>query len=185
MEDITKTIRKERLAPLRGLSAVHVSLAPILVPSSLDLPHSQINSDAPDRDQTDLQKILIQRLDSIKRVQPIIERRLSELGIEALSREEMLNATGRPCLTVYIDWGKPKKKTSCSVRADLMQDMVLAQDSNIGFAIRTWESGVIKRKYPREGKPRSENEEAGGIEGAIEKLLNNFVEDYREANSPD
>lgn len=85
-----------------------------------------------------------------------------------------------------IRLGKPKMKASCSAKISLMQEVVLVRDPSIKFHIETWESGWIKRKYPKEGKhPEGADREVGGLEGAIKDVMRYFIDEYRDANAPE
>ena len=133
-----------------------------------------------------LEKVLRQRMKSVERTRPIIQNRLSEAGIEVLSHEELANTKGTPYLGVMISLGKPKMKASCSAKISLMQEVVLVREPGIKFYVQTWESGWIKRKYPKEGKrPEGTDQEVEGLEAAIEDLMRYFIDEYRDANAPE
>ena len=181
--DTVRDMRRQRLIPLKGLRAVAVSYAPMqaLLADHLSPLGSKDNVEGA---ESELEKVLRQRMRSVEKTWPIIQNKLSEAGIEVLSHEELANTTGTPYLGVMIRLGKPKMKASCSAKISLMQEVVLVRDPRIKFYIQTWESGWIKRKYPKEGKrPEGTDREVEGLEGAIKDVLRYFIDEYRDANA--
>ena len=182
--DIVRDIRRHRLVPLKGLRAVSVSYAPmqaLLPPDHLSPLRNRDDSKGAD---DKLEKVLRQRIKSVERTSPIIQSKLSEAGIEVLSREASANTTGTAYLDVMIRLGKPKMKSSCSAKISLRQEVALLRDSGIKFYVQTWESGWIKRRYPKEAKhSEGTDREVEGLEAAIEDVMRYFIDEYRDANA--
>jgi hypothetical protein len=185
-EDELRDWRKKRLIPLRGLRALSVSTAPmasLLPPDSL---RPQPNKADFKGVEGKLEKILRQRMESVEGAWSIIHSRLSDVGIQVLSNEKLMNRPGQAYLGVMIDLGKPKKKATCSVQLSMTEEVMLARDPEIRFAVETWRSGVVTRKYPKEGKlVTEEDRKLGRLEDAVDEVMRWFLDDYRVANDLD
>jgi hypothetical protein len=174
-------LRKQVNTPLRGLHTLWVSFAPIQLP----VPFAEFKIDLRDEKHSEsentLKRLLQQRLDSVNEAMSIIERKLKEVGIQVITREEALASLGRSCLVIYLNLGAAKKKTRYSVRMYLEQEVQLVREPVITFTTQTWQYQSGDRRYFVDDEERKDKE-SNELLITIEEGMARFIYDYRSVN---
>lgn len=174
-------LRRQAKGYLRGLRTLCVALAPI----NLLLPFSEFKTASHDETcnqaEGDLRQLLQQRMDSVDKVRPIIARKLQEVGIQIITREEALATPGWSCLLINLNLGEAKRETCYSVSMYLEQEVQLVREPTVTFTTRTWQYQSGERSYFADDEKISA-EESNELLREIENAMGCFIYDYRFIN---
>ncbi|MBE9476604.1 MAG: hypothetical protein IME92_05610 [Proteobacteria bacterium] len=106
-------------------------------------------------------------------LQNAMETRFRAAGLPVISEEQMENIPGRPQLNVYFSNTKPKTGCRYSVFVSFTQTMLLTRNHTVKLKVGTWgASGGPSGKHPNSNEM-----------GAILRVIDKFLDDYRRANA--